>query len=173
MKRLIYGTVSAALLATAIAPVANAQMSQPQTPGSQQMAPGQMSPGQMPPGQTMPGQSGQPMTPGQMDQQYNRNSPQGLDQRTGSPMAGQMQTDLTAFQVVNLARQGYFSEQGIPSYYALSTAVTTGQVTADDVIQAAVDSYGLSSERADSAGYEISVQRQLDSLGGNNRYFNR
>jgi hypothetical protein len=70
----------------------------------------------------------------------------------------------TPVNLVNLARNGYFQEQGIPSHSALRTAIARGQVNAESLIQAAVEENRVSPETINDEGYVNSVEMKLDSM---------
>jgi hypothetical protein len=71
------------------------------------------------------------------------------------------------FNLVSLANQGYFQDEGIPKYSRLMAAYRNGQVTSENIIQAAIDTGRLSEEKLDDSGYRLAVQYQLDNLYGN------
>ncbi|NJN59485.1 MAG: hypothetical protein HC879_19330 [Leptolyngbyaceae cyanobacterium SL_5_9] len=71
---------------------------------------------------------------------------------------------LTPFNLVNLARNGYFQEQGIPSFGGLEAAIKSGQVSAEDIIQAAIQERRLSSEHLNNPAYIQSVKRLLNDV---------
>lgn len=70
----------------------------------------------------------------------------------------------TPVNLVNLARNGYFKDQGIPSHSALGTAITRGQVDAETLIQAAVEEDRISPEILNDEGYVRQVDIKLDLL---------
>ena len=71
---------------------------------------------------------------------------------------------LNSFNVTNLAYQGRFSEAGVPGYGALVAGVNTGSITAESVIQAAVDAGRLSESALQDDGFIRSVSRGLQTL---------
>jgi hypothetical protein len=60
---------------------------------------------------------------------------------------------ISPFNLAHLARQGYFREQGIPSYSALCAAVLARRVKAEDLVKAAIAQNRLSSEMIDDESY--------------------
>lgn len=71
---------------------------------------------------------------------------------------------LRPFNLVYLAYQGYFRDQGIPGYSAFLAAYETGRVSAEDLIQSAVKKNKLSSETASDRGYLRAVKSQIEGL---------
>jgi hypothetical protein len=84
----------------------------------------------------------------------------------GATIAQAQSADTTPFNLFNLARNGYFQEQGIPSFSGLHAAVESGKITAEDIIQAAVQQNRLSSEHLNDAAYIRSVRRFLNDMNG-------
>ncbi len=66
--------------------------------------------------------------------------------------------------LVNLARNGYFKEQGIPSYIALKKAVAFNRINGEDLVQAAIEANRISAERLNDSSYVRSVDQELDFL---------
>jgi hypothetical protein len=64
----------------------------------------------------------------------------------------------------NLARNGYFQEQGIPSYSALDTAIARGQVNGENLIEAAIEANKVAPETLNDEGYVNSVEMKLDLM---------
>jgi hypothetical protein len=71
---------------------------------------------------------------------------------------------LTPFNLVTLARRGYFQQQGIPSYLAFTTAYHFGQIPAFDIVQAAVEANRLSVDFLTNQEYLFAVEAQLQEL---------
>jgi hypothetical protein len=46
----------------------------------------------------------------------------------------------TPINLVNLARNGYFQEQGIPSHLGLTRAIALGEIKGENLVQAANES---------------------------------
>lgn len=72
----------------------------------------------------------------------------------------------TPFNLVNLARNGYFQEQGIPSYLSLTKAIASERIKGKDVVKAAIEADRISAELLNDSGYVRSVDQKLDSLIG-------
>ena len=71
---------------------------------------------------------------------------------------------LTPFNLVTLARRGYFQQQGIPSYLAFTTAYHFGQIRALDIVQAAVEANRLDADILTNQEYLTAVEAQLQDL---------
>lgn len=82
------------------------------------------------------------------------------------PAAHAQNTSLTPFNLINLARNGHFQQQGIPSFGGLEAAIASGKVTAEDIIQAAIQEEQLSSEHLNDSAYIQSVKRLLNDVNG-------
>ena len=78
--------------------------------------------------------------------------------------AAEMTKTLTPFQVTSLAYRGSLSEVGIPGYGSLESGIATGDIVAEDVIEAAIASGRLSAEALDNSTFVSSVDNQLDNL---------
>jgi len=63
-----------------------------------------------------------------------------------SPLGANATSQTTPSNLANLARNGYFQEQGIASHSALDTAITRGQVNAENLIEAAVEENRIAPE---------------------------
>ncbi|MBD3884049.1 hypothetical protein IFO70_20075 [Phormidium tenue FACHB-886] len=70
----------------------------------------------------------------------------------------------TPSEVVNLARNGYFQTEGIPSHNRLSSAVAFGQITAEDVVEAAVQQNRVSPDVMNDDDYLNAVEWKLNSF---------
>ena len=70
----------------------------------------------------------------------------------------------TPFNLVNLARNGYFQEQGIPSHLALTKAIASERIKGEDVVKAAIEINRIPAERLNDSSYVRSVNQKLDSL---------
>jgi hypothetical protein len=75
-----------------------------------------------------------------------------------------MRITLTPFNLAYLAHQGYFIDQGIPSYNDLMRGFNDGTISAAKVVQAAVDSKRLPSGFLKNDSYIAAVRQQLYSL---------
>lgn len=71
---------------------------------------------------------------------------------------------ISPFRLVDLARNGYFESYGIPSHAALVSAVQTGRVTAEDLVESAVMDQRLTADKLDDRRYLRSVDRFLEYL---------
>ena len=69
--------------------------------------------------------------------------------------------NITPFQLVSLAIQGYFKDQGIPSYGSLTVAYGTGKVSAESLVKSAVASNKLSPSILKDQKYLNAVNAQL------------
>lgn len=71
---------------------------------------------------------------------------------------------LRPFNLVYLAYQGYFRDQGIPGYSAFLAAYESGRVSAEELVQSAVKKNKLSPETASDRGYLRAVKSYIESL---------
>lgn len=69
-----------------------------------------------------------------------------------------------AFNLVSSAYRGDFEDQGINSYAVLVSNYEDGELTAEDLIQAAVDAGELSPSAMEDASYVEAVDTQLNAL---------
>ena len=74
-----------------------------------------------------------------------------------------------AFNLVSSAYRGDFEEEGINSYAVLVTDYQDGQLTAEDLVQAAVDAGELSPSALEDDSYIEAVDSQLYSLANAGR----
>jgi short-subunit dehydrogenase len=65
------------------------------------------------------------------------------------------------FNLSYLAYRGYLKDWGIPEADALIQAIASGQITAQDIIQAAVKANRLSEQTLSDRGYRHSLEAQL------------
>ena len=72
--------------------------------------------------------------------------------------------ELSPINLVFLAHRGYLKEQGIPSYASLMSAYIMGEVSAADIVQAAVESGRLSDEYLSNQQYMRATEAQLETL---------
>lgn len=79
---------------------------------------------------------------------------------TNSTSANQV----SPFNLAYLAYQGYLEDQGIPSNGALSDAIATGKVTAQDLMQAAVKANRLPEQTLTNRGYRSALEAELNGL---------
>jgi hypothetical protein len=66
--------------------------------------------------------------------------------------------------VVNLARNGYFRDRGIPSYARLVQEVAAGQIAAEDIIRAAVQDKRVSPEALTDKRFLNVVEAELHRI---------
>lgn len=70
------------------------------------------------------------------------------------------------FGLVNLARNGFLNDQGVPGFGRLSAAHQAGRITAEDLIRAAIADGRLLPEALNDSRYVRSVEQQLRDLDG-------
>ncbi|MFB2877085.1 hypothetical protein [Floridanema aerugineum] len=68
------------------------------------------------------------------------------------------------FQLVYMAYQGYFEEQGIPSYTGLIQAYNFGQVDARDIVSSAVQANRIPAQILNDESYINAVDNFLSDL---------
>lgn len=71
---------------------------------------------------------------------------------------------LNSFNLATLAYQGYLKNQGIPSNGALMSAIASGTITAQDIIQAAVKANRLPEQILSDRGYRHNLEDQLQGF---------
>ena len=69
-----------------------------------------------------------------------------------------------AFNLVSSAYRGEFEDQGINSYAVLIGNYESGELTAEDLVQAAIDAGELSPSAMEDASYVEAVDSQLNAL---------
>ena len=69
-----------------------------------------------------------------------------------------------AFNLVSSAYRGDFEDQGVNSYAVLVSNYEAGELTAEDLIQAAIDSGELSPSAMEDSSYVEAVDAQLNAL---------
>lgn len=72
--------------------------------------------------------------------------------------------EITPFNLVTSSYQGHFVDQGISSNAAFITEVKRGKITAEDLVEAAIDRGRLRSGTLNDEAYLNSVEAHLDSL---------
>lgn len=72
--------------------------------------------------------------------------------------------NLEPVTLVQLAYQGYFADQGIPSHAALKTAIASGEVDAETLVKSAIAKGRLSANTINDDGYLNIVRTQLEDL---------
>ncbi|MEH2255052.1 hypothetical protein [Nostoc sp.] len=75
---------------------------------------------------------------------------------------------LQPFNLAFLAYQGYLKEQGIPSGGTLLFKYQTGNLTAKDVVQAAIRANKLPAQVLNDQSYVNAVELQMKSFGDTN-----
>ncbi|MBD0346100.1 MAG: hypothetical protein ICV63_15005 [Coleofasciculus sp. Co-bin14] len=75
---------------------------------------------------------------------------------------------VTPFNLVFLAFQGFFEQQGIPSSMRLISEYVKGKVTATDLVKIAVDMNRLPSNALNDRGFINDVESQLMGLSAPN-----
>jgi len=71
---------------------------------------------------------------------------------------------LTPFELVSMANQGYFREQGIPGYVELVSAHRMGRLGAEQLVEAAIRAKKLAPQIASDKGYLSAVEAHLQRL---------
>ena len=71
---------------------------------------------------------------------------------------------LTPIELVSMARQGFFTEQGIPGSAELISAHHTGKLSAEQLVQAAIRADKLSPHFLKDRNYLNAVDSQLRTL---------
>ncbi|MBD2465221.1 hypothetical protein H6G89_29870 [Oscillatoria sp. FACHB-1407] len=75
--------------------------------------------------------------------------------------------ETTANEIFNLARNGYFEDEGIPSHGGLTNAYRLGNVTAEDLVNAAIQQNRLSPEMLENERFLRAInQYLLDDANG-------
>lgn len=78
--------------------------------------------------------------------------------------AESVRMDVTPFNLVFLAYQGFFEEEGIPMASGLIDWYDSGRITSRDLVQVAIGMNRLSSETLNDEGYLRAVDYQLNTL---------
>jgi hypothetical protein len=73
----------------------------------------------------------------------------------------------TPVQLVLLANQGYFKAQGIPSSALLTSEYNLGAISAQDLVESAIQANRLSPQTANDARYVAAVDNQLRAINLN------
>lgn len=79
-----------------------------------------------------------------------------ISETTSSSIRG-----VTPFNLVYLARNGYFKDQGIPSHAALVAGIRDRDITAEVLVQGAIEDNRLTAEALDDRHYLRAVDRYL------------
>jgi hypothetical protein len=72
--------------------------------------------------------------------------------------------ELTPFNLVNLAYNGYFHDQGISNGGQLASDYLQGRVSAEELIQAAINNNRLDAEALEDTSYIRAVKHSLRNL---------
>lgn len=81
-----------------------------------------------------------------------------------NPDAPSADNKLTPFNLVTLAYQGYFKDQGIPSGDAFLNAYQGKTITAEALVKTAIATQRLSPDVLNDAEYIAAVENQLEGL---------
>ena len=79
----------------------------------------------------------------------------------------QVQKNITPFNLVSLAYQGKFKNQGVSGYNSLITAIVFDEVSGKDLVQIGIDTGRLSADTINDSSYISSVDSQLQKLTRN------
>lgn len=79
----------------------------------------------------------------------------------------QIHKNITPFNLVSLAYQGEFKNQGVGGYNSLLTAIVFDEVNGKYLVQIGIDTGRLSAETINDSGYISSVDSQLQKLSKN------
>ncbi len=81
-----------------------------------------------------------------------------------APALAASQFQPNPFQLVNMAYEGAFIEQGVPGHLQLEQDYTAGRVRPRDLVMAAVQAGDLPESRLQDEGYINAVRSQMRSL---------
>ena len=87
-----------------------------------------------------------------------------LARETKSTQYSQVEPRIEAFSLVNAAYQGRFKQWGIPAYAKLDQAYRGKQLTASDLIEAAIEANQLSPDALEDETYIKAVDTNLYGL---------
>ncbi len=73
-------------------------------------------------------------------------------------------TQLTPFELVSLAYQGEYRMQGIPGFGSFQSATSSKEITAKDLIKAAIDANQLTPDIQTDRSYLNAVEQQLSIM---------
>ena len=91
-------------------------------------------------------------------------APQAIAQESDDMSASYDVRRTEAFNLVSSAYRGDFEDQGIGGYNVLMTEYEAGNLTAEDIIKAAIEAGDLSPAAMEDDGYVNSVDVQLSTL---------
>ena len=101
-------------------------------------------------------------------QKIDHNSQTARDQQVVALKNGDAKGNgLSPVNLVQISYQGFLESQGIPSGSAFIVSVNRGDITAETLIQSAIDKGRLSPQTLNDEGYLNVVQYQLDFLDVN------
>jgi hypothetical protein len=75
--------------------------------------------------------------------------------------------ELTPFSLVTNGYQGYFANQGIPSHGRYLSAIKTGKVDAESLVEAAIALGRLAPDKINDSSYLNHVRSNLNNLDKN------
>lgn len=84
-----------------------------------------------------------------------------------SPFSTRNMVEITPFNLVSGSYQGLFKDQGIPSSGLFLTAIRSGKITAEDLIESAIAKGRLSETTLDDTSYVNHVESLMDELDKN------
>ena len=91
-------------------------------------------------------------------------TPQAIAQESSDMSANYDVRRTEAFNLVSSAYRGDFEDQGISGYNVLMIEYEAGNLTAEDIIKAAIEAGDLSPAAMEDDGYVNSVDAQLSTL---------
>ncbi len=74
------------------------------------------------------------------------------------------QASVGPVNLVSLAREGFFTTQGIPSHLELILAVDSGKIDAESLVKGAISAGRLSPDTLNNSAYLSQVQFELSQL---------
>ncbi len=79
----------------------------------------------------------------------------------------QIHNNITPFNLVSLAYQGEFKNQGVGGYNSLLTAIRFGEISGKDLVKHGIDTGRLTAETINDTNYINAVDSQLKKLPKN------
>ncbi len=86
---------------------------------------------------------------------------QTVDSSASNPVTISNPADISPFDLAFFAYRGYLQDQGIPSGQLLATDLEDGNVSAKDIVQAAIKAHRLSEQTLTDQGYLNSLESEL------------
>ncbi|MBD3884843.1 hypothetical protein IFO70_24205 [Phormidium tenue FACHB-886] len=77
------------------------------------------------------------------------------------PMAKAETVEVTPFQLISLAQDGYLEDQGIPKGNLLVDEYQSGRITAEEIVQAAIKDNRLTEDTLSNQEYLRAVREQI------------